>query len=88
MNELPTREVKIRAIHQVMHPGVGWDSCDKVWCKRRIPAFVDDRLIDRDDIDYEAAEAVLIAWVDDDMIGFLMDAVEGIVNAALGIGER
>jgi len=31
---------------------------------------------------------VLIAWVDDDMIGFLMDAVEGIVNAALGIGER
>jgi len=56
MSDLPAREQKIRAIHQVMHPGVGWDSCDKFWCQRKIPAFVDGRLIDREDIDYEACD--------------------------------
>ena len=82
MNELPTREVKIRAIHQVMHPGVGWDSCDKVWCKRRIPAFVDDRLIDRDDIDYEAAFTAYYGHYDTGD-----EHVHAVVNAALGLED-
>ena len=37
-----TRDEKIQAIHQIMHPGGGsWIMCDKFWCMDFIPAFVD-----------------------------------------------
>ena len=84
MHDLPIRgSIKLLA-EWYEGPGMGSDRSVAAILR----AYADGRLIDREAINYEAAEAVLIAWVDDDMIGFLMDAVEGIVNAALGMGDN
>ena len=88
MSELPTRE----AVREAWKPfetkydkylaESNWDSWlmqDKI-----IHAYMTGRLVDREAIDHEAAERALTEWVDDGMDGFWSDAVELIVDAALG----